>query len=127
MWFFGPAGSGSNGFGSLTDAHRKLNQGEDLLIIVSNGSQEFLYLGTHTDVIGASSCNYPARIALPCTCRTGAGRAVRPFPGTQRGVGGDAVTPPAPNTLESPGPKDRGFFCHLGVERVGYQAKGWEP
>ncbi len=54
MWFFGPAGSGSNGFGSLTDAHLSLNRGEDLLIIVSNGSQEFLYLGTHTDVIGAS-------------------------------------------------------------------------
>ena len=55
MWFFGPAGKGSNSFGGLTKAPELLVDGEDVLLVVGNGSQEYLYLGTHTDVIHSSA------------------------------------------------------------------------
>ena len=55
MWFFGSAGKGSNSFDGLTKAPDLLVDGEDVLLVVGNGSQEYLYLGTHTDVIHSSA------------------------------------------------------------------------
>ena len=55
MWFFGPAGKGANNFGGLTKAPDLLVDGEEVLLVVGNGSQEYLYLGTHTDVIHSSA------------------------------------------------------------------------
>ncbi len=55
MWFFGPAGKGANSFGGLTKAPELLVDGEEVLLVVGNGSQEYLYLGTHTDVIHSAA------------------------------------------------------------------------
>ena len=50
LWFFGEAGRDSNNFGGLEDAAALLVDGEDILIFVDNGSEVYLYAGTHTDV-----------------------------------------------------------------------------
>ena len=55
LWLFGPAGNAVNGFGGLTDAPGMLAKGNDILITVGNGSQEYLYLGTHTSVIKSAT------------------------------------------------------------------------
>ncbi len=50
-WVFGESSQAIDGFGGLTDAPGLLSDGEEVFIVVSNGSREYLYLGTHTDVI----------------------------------------------------------------------------
>ena len=50
-WFFGPSGKTAGSFAGLTKAPEKLAAGEAVFIAVSNGSQDYLYLGTHTDVV----------------------------------------------------------------------------
>ena len=51
LWVEGSSAKTINGFGGLTDAPDLLSDGADVFIVVSNGSREYLYLGTHTDVI----------------------------------------------------------------------------
>lgn len=53
LWFFGEAGQGANTFGGVQTAPELLEEGEDILMFVSNGSQVYLYAATHTDVIAA--------------------------------------------------------------------------
>ena len=51
LWFFGEAGQGASNFGGLQNAPELLNDDEDILIFVDNGSGVYLYAATHTDVI----------------------------------------------------------------------------
>ena len=53
-WLFGPAGKGAAGFGGLTRAADVLKENENLVITVENGTNEYIYLSTHTQVISAS-------------------------------------------------------------------------
>ena len=50
LWFFGEAGQGANTFGGLQDAPGLLDDDEDILMFVDNGSSVYLYAATHTDV-----------------------------------------------------------------------------
>ena len=54
MWLFGPAGKGAAGFGRLTGAADVLKENDNLVITVENGTNEYIYLATHTQVISAS-------------------------------------------------------------------------
>ena len=51
LWFFGEVGQSANSFEGLEDAPELLEEGEDILIFVDNGSDVYLYAATHTDVI----------------------------------------------------------------------------
>ena len=53
LWFFGEAGKGASNFGGLRDAPALLDDGDDILIFVDNGSEVYLYAATHTDVIAS--------------------------------------------------------------------------
>ena len=54
MWFFGDAGQHANNFGGLTRAAGLFSRGEDILIFVDNGSTNYVYAATHSDVFRAS-------------------------------------------------------------------------
>lgn len=54
MWFFGEAGQRAHNFGGLTKAPDLLTNGDDILIFVENGSETYIYAGTHTNVFRAS-------------------------------------------------------------------------
>ncbi|CAI8023383.1 hypothetical protein GBAR_LOCUS13670 [Geodia barretti] len=54
MWLLGPAGKGAAGFGRLTGAADVLKENENLVITVKSGTNEYIYLSTHTQVVSAS-------------------------------------------------------------------------
>ena len=54
LWFFGESGQSADKFGGLTRAPKLLTEGEDILILVDNGSRTYVYAGTHTDVFRAA-------------------------------------------------------------------------
>lgn len=53
IWLFGPAGSGVRSFGNLTRAPGLINEGDELLMFVNTSDRDYLYAGTHTEVVKA--------------------------------------------------------------------------
>lgn len=54
IWLFGEPGTGADNFGGLMKAADLLDDGDDILMFVDNGTKVYLYAVSHTDVIPAS-------------------------------------------------------------------------
>ena len=53
MWLFGPSGSGVRSFGNLTRAPHLITEGEELFMFVNTSERNYLYAGTHSEVVRA--------------------------------------------------------------------------
>ena len=81
-------GKGASNFGGLRDAPALLDDGDDILIFVDNGSEVYLYAATHIDVIPSDELHLSGSESVNDTPDgSRAAGIVRPLPRVERRIG----------------------------------------